>query len=351
MKKNKKIWLFAATAIVCALFLGACVFLDSFNVDQPQDDGTMAPKIKINEVATFTVNGHIEVAGDRNNADELVFAMLAPRGWDIRNNTVVTYRATEALNWADVQNMVPISASAAPRNMPGYTWPEALMERFGLGPNRFNDMEWVAWKAAEPVQVFNGSRAKFEITVKVKVGKENLSCALGLFINDIEDGLTTDGRYFKCVFSDPFTVYGGKNEPIDYSRLNFNTVEPSRALQDDLISIKFSGDAYENDLVKCNEIFFNGTAYTAEGHSYTVDRRDPSTLMARESNFSHDYSITLWPAGFFNVPDDETITHIDYHFTNGDGTVVVNKALNEVRAGSVPASPDLPFTFNLMCGN
>lgn len=348
MKKFLKY--FAFMALACAAFMTACMYLDSLNVDQPQPDGTMAPRIKVGETATFVVTGHVDVSGDRDDADILVFAMLAPRSWNIRYNVVPTYRATEALDWDDEQTMSVIPNTSSPKNMPGYTWPEALMERFGLGPNRFNDMEWVAWQADVPVWIYNGGHPQYEITIKCKVSDDNLTANLGFFVNDVADGMTGDDKYYKVAYSDPFTVYGGIGEEIDFSKLRFNTVEPSRALQDDLITFTFSGDAYENDLIEAEAIFFEGTAYTASGAQYTVNARNEETLMRRENTFTHTYTTTLWPMGFFNVPEDETITHIDYVFTNRDGSKVVNKSLDDKMGGGTPASDDIPFTFNLVCG-
>ena len=125
MKRRYKIYAFMALA--CIAFMTACVFLDSLEVDQPQPDGTMAPRIKVGETATFTVKGHVDVSGDRDDADILVFAMLAPRNWNIRYNVVPTYHATESLDPEDEQTMSVIPDASSPKNMPGYTWPEALM--------------------------------------------------------------------------------------------------------------------------------------------------------------------------------------------------------------------------------
>jgi hypothetical protein len=309
----------------------------------------MAPKIEINQVATFTVTGNVSVSGNRDNADRLVFAMLAPRVWKIRYNTTVTYRADEELDWDEEQTMSVIPDSSSPRNMSGYTWPEALMERCGLGTNRYNDMEWVAWQADVPVQLYSGSKPNYEITIKCKVSDDNLIASLGFFVNDIEDGLTTDTQYYKVVYSDAFTVYGGKGETIDYSKVRFNSAEPSRALQDDFITFTFAGEAYDNDLISCDEIFFEATAKTDKGNSYLVNKRSDETLMTREDTFSHSYSLTIWPAGFFGVPDDETITSIEYKFTNRDGSIFINKSVEEQLSGDTPDSLDDPFTFTMLC--
>lgn len=360
---KKKIKLFAFTAVACVAFLAACVFLDEFSVDQPQPDGTMAPRIQVGETATFTISGHLEVSGDRDDKDIFVFGMLAPRSWNIRYNVTPTFTATEVSDPLEVHTMSVIPSSSAPKNMPGYTWPEALMERFGLGTNRFNDMEWVAWQADDAIECFNGTKAKYELTVKCKVSDDNLICAIGFFVNDIADGLTTDDRYYKVVYSDPFTVYGGVGETIDYQKLRFNTVDPSRALQDDFITFTFAGDAYSNELVNCSEIYFEGVAYTAEGGRYEMKEHNTETLMTRETTFSQEYSTTIWPAGMFNIPDGETITNIRYRFAgqrvNDEGKVIyhyVDKKFDDAKSNGDEAvdTTDNPeenwFTFNLVCG-
>ena len=101
---------------------------------------------------------------------------------------------------------------------------------------------------------------------------------------------------------------------------------------------------------KCEQIYFEGKAYTAEGGEYTVKDRSDDLLMKRENTFTHSYSVTIWPAGLFNIPEGETITKIDYVFTNADGSIVVNKSLDDKMSGGTPASDDVPFTFNLVCG-
>lgn len=349
--KRKFVFLSLA-ALACVAFLVACVFLDSVNVEQPQPDGTMAPRIKVNEVATFVVNGHIETSKDNNDTDDeiFVFAMLAPRCWDIRNNVTVTYESTVVLDEGEQRTMAVIPDNVSPKNNPGYTWPEALRERLGLGPNKYNDMEWVAWQAEQSVDVHNGDKPNWKINIKCKVNDDNLAACIGFFVNYVKDGFSTDDKRWKVMYSEPFTVYGGPGEMIDYSRLRFNSVEPSRALQDDIVTITFAGDSYDNDLIHEDEIYLEATAYTDEGNVYKVDKRDSETLMRRANSFSREYSTTIWPAGFFSIQEDETITRIEYIFTNRDGSVIVNKSLGDLKAGDSPESDDIPFTFNLICG-
>ena len=146
---NRKLKYFAFMALACAGVFFACTYLDSVNIDQPQPDGTMAPKVKVGETATFTIKGRFETNEDHPEGRNLVIAMLAPRDWNIAKNCVLTYRGTEVVDWEDIHPMSVIPSNTSPNNMSGYTWPAALMERFGLGPNRYNDMEWVAWQGDE----------------------------------------------------------------------------------------------------------------------------------------------------------------------------------------------------------
>ncbi len=344
---NRKLKYFAFMALACAGVFFACTYLDSVNIDQPQPDGTMAPKVKVGETATFTIKGRFETNEDHPEGRNLVIAMLAPRDWNIAKNCVLTYRGTEVVDWDDIHPMSVIPSNTSPNNMSGYTWPAALMERFGLGPNRYNDMEWVAWQGDELIPVYNGTHATYEVTVKCKVGQQNLRANLGFVVNNLGDGMSSDEKYIKYAFSEhQFEVYGGIGETIDFGKLRFNSVEPARAIQDDIITYTFVGDAYENDLIKEPEIFFRGKAYTAEGGVYEAEK----LKMERANTFTHSYSCTIWPAGFFNIPDGETITKIEYSFTNAAENIVVNKSLDDLMGGETPESDDTPFTYTLVCG-
>lgn len=344
----KKLKYLAFMALACAGVFFACTYLDSVNIDQPQPDGTMAPKVKVGETATFVIKGRFETNEDHPEGRNLVIAMLAPRDWNIAKNCVLTFRGTEVVDWDDIHPMSVIPSNTSPNNMSGYTWPAALMERFGLGPNRYNDMEWVAWQSDELIPIYNGTHATYEVTVKCKVGQQNLRANLGFVVNNLGDGMASDEKYIKYAFSEKqFEVYGGVGETIDFGKLRFNSVEPARAIQDDIITYTFVGDSYENDLISEPEIFFRAKAYTAEGGVYEADK----LKMERANTFTHSYSCTIWPTGFFNIPDGETITKIEYIFTNAAGTVVVNKSLDDLMGGETPASDDIWFTYTLVCGN
>ena len=335
MKRIYKI-IFAVVAVCIAVF-ASCVYLDSIDVKQPQGDGTMAAKINAGEIATFVMNGHIEVAGDQVQYDDrLIFAILVPKAWKLlENNPQVTYRPTVLETWETVSTMSPIPDTQSPKNMQGYTWPDALMERFGVGTNVLNDMEWVAFKSDKGYHLNNGDKPYFEVTVKCYVGMQNLRARLGFFINRDDDGLSQDDRYFKASFSDPFTVENGTGTYIDFCTYHYNAVEPLESNQNDFITFSFIGSAHINDLSATGEVYFNAVAHTDAGNTYEVMARDASTLMKRENSYSSTYKKTIWPAGYFGVPEGETITKIEYQFVNADGTIVINKTADDI-AGDEP---------------
>ena len=322
---------------VCIAVFASCVYLDSIDVKQPQGDGTMAAKINAGEIATFVMNGHIEVAGDQVQYDDrLIFAILVPKAWKLlENNPQVTYRTTVLETWETVSTMSPIPDTQSPKNMQGYTWPDALMERFGVGTNVLNDMEWVAFKSDKGYHLNNGDKPYFEVTVKCYVGMQNLRARLGFFINRDDDGLSQDDRYFKASFSDPFTVENGTGTYIDFCTYHYNAVEPLESNQNDFITFSFIGSAHINDLSATGEVYFNAVAHTDAGNTYEVMARDASTLMKRENSYSSTYKKTIWPAGYFGVPEGETITKIEYQFVNADGTIVINKTADDI-AGDEP---------------
>lgn len=351
MKINKKAKHFAAIVVAFAAVAVACMEIKSINIDQPQPDGTMAPTIQAGETATFVLGCELNANTDVPEGRKLIVGMLAPRDWNIAKNCTMSAQASAGLDPEVIHEMKVIPNSTQPRNMPGRTWPEALMERFGLGPNRYNDMEWVAWEAVEAVPITNGDKFVYDVTIKCKTGASNRKTCLGFVINHNDDGLSQDDKHFKYAFSDLFTVHGGEGEEIDYTKVRFNSVIPSRALQNDLVTFTFNGDAFDNGLIESNQdIYFRGTAVTQEGNRYNGEPK----LMPRENTFTHIYNCTLWPMKYFRdvLPEGETLIAIEYEYTNADGSIKLNKLEEEIISGGTPSDElqeNPRYRFNFRC--
>lgn len=352
----KRIYKYLALSSVSVFaLLAACIYINNYDINQPQDDGTMQPRIKVGQVATFTLNGNFASIQDSDTDTRFVVAMLAPRAWNMANKTVVSFHGGSMYDALEEQSMSLVPITASPTAYPSYSWPEALMRKYGIANNKYNDMEWVAWWADNPQPYGNGSKSTYTVTIKSNVGDENMKAYLGFVVSHSARGLCDDigsNHYDSSFPAETFEVYGGVGEIIDYTKTRFNMIEPMRSLQDDLITFTFAGETNVNDLINCDKIYFDATAYT-EKDSYHVDECSDKTLMKRPDTFTHDYNIMIWPAGFFNIPDGETIDHIEYFFKGYDeegSEVRVDKAYDIKVNGDTPASDKIPFTYNMVCG-
>lgn len=346
MKINKKIKHFTAIVVAFAAVAVACMELDSCNIDQPQPDGTMAPRIEAGKTATFVLECRLNAQADHLGGRKLIVGMLAPRDWNIAQNVEMTAQASAGLDTETIYEFEALTSATLPKNKE-QTWPDLLMDVMGMGPNLYNDMEWVAFQCKTAVPITNGDHFVYEVTIKCKVGASNLKACLGFYINHDDDGHSGDPAHFKCVFSDPFTVYGGEGEEIDYTMVRFNSVIPARALQNDLITFTFNGDAFDNEL-SGEDVYFSGRAVTEDGMKYPEDA-PARKAMPCENSFTNVYNCTVWPKKFFGVPADKTIVAIEYEFINADGSKRLNKSEEEKISGGTPAEENVPYKLTLRC--
>lgn len=312
-------------AILVAFLAFTCVYLDGVD---------FAPSVKAGEIATFNMHVRVEGAETVSNT-RMVIAFLAPKSWKAAQNTTVTY--TSDLDGTSMQTMSLVPAGTVPKNNPGQTWPGALKNRFGFGENVLDDMEWIVFWSDKTYTVNNGDRLKAEVYIKVKVEEQNLKFKPTFFLNHTGDGLSTNGDHFKIFKGDCFEVTDGTGDLIDFCEFHFNSAQPLTATKNDFITISFQGDVAENELTKANKIFLCAKGYTDKGGVLEVCQPEDKTLMKKQFEYGNTYSITLWPASYFNVPEGNELLKIEYSFRNEDGSV-------EIKEGDLN-----PFTYSLQC--
>lgn len=327
-----------ALASVVALAMGGCVYLDSVSVTQVYD-GKEVTYAYAGDEATFTINGHIESSSAISN-DRFVVAILAPRDWHVANNATVTYKTSFGEDRETIYTMSVVPSTDMPKSGNGRTWVQCLTQEYGVGPNYVNDMEWVVFQTDQRWDIQNGDKPTYTVYIKTKVGPSNLRCHLGFFVNHTDNGFGDGNDHKKVAYSSEcFEVVGGKGPVTDFCNLHANRTVPSSALQDDLITFSFLGNILENDLVG-QDAYLEATAYTTSGKTYVVNEKTSKTQMTPQVGEDGTYNITFWPAGFFNIPDGETLEHIDYVFTNKDRSVIVQDD-----NGDGP----IPFTYVFSC--
>lgn len=327
-KKVRSISVIKIVPILVLLLLTQCLYLDS--VDQESS-------VKAGDVATFTMNIRVEPA--ENSSDvRLVIGYLVPKSWDAANNTDVTY--TSNID-EGVKTMSLIPEGNLPKNGNGLTWEAGLKNKFGVGPNVLDDMEWIVYWSDQVYNVTNGEKLHAAVSLKTKTGSDNLRVKLGFFLNHTNDGLSNSTDQSKIMYSDCFEVVEGEGSVIDFCELHYNSAQPINATKDDILTIKFQGDIGENILDDANEVYFCGTAYTDKGNSYTVCGMEEKAKMLKENEFGHTYSLTFWPAGFFEIPSDESIIRIDYTFLNEDGSLELKEKAED--------GTESPFVYEFIC--
>ncbi|MBB4045129.1 hypothetical protein GGR06_002939 [Bacteroides reticulotermitis] len=339
----------AAGLLLSIMFIVVgCVYLDYVNINQGTADEPIY-WVKAGETATFTVKGHIEAAEDQTR--RFLVAILVPKTWNARENTTVTYVADGVEDGVTSFPMSPVDTKLVPKNAT-VPWSELLMAEYGVSTNVLNDMEWVAFRTDKLYPIKNHDYANITITLKCKAGPKNLRFKPAFFINFAEDDFPGDDRYKKySPGSQCFDVVEGDGGVTDFCAFHFNKVEPLAALQDDFVTFSFLGDIYTNELVNADAIYMEAIAYTDNGKVYTVAEKNEKTLMAKEDRaFSNIYNLTIWPAGFFGISEGETITRIDYIFTNADGTVNITGTDDKIAAeGGEVEGEEEPFTSELIC--
>ena len=341
--------------LVCLISFSAdrCVFIDEFHIEQYDLNGDELYYAQANTEAIFTLKGHIQCRTTDNNGvtTNFVMAFLAPKSWKMADNAKVTYKCDLASDHDELMNMSVMPAASLPKNGQGRTWVECLTQEYGVGTNVLDDLEWVVFQTDEAWNIYNNNDPLYTIYIRVNVGEKNLRFHPGIFVNHTDDGFS-NGEDHKMVMFSPecFEVVGGTGLVLDYCNNHFNKISPMSSLQDDYLTFTFTGSAAENSLTATHEVYLQGTAYTANGGRYIVNTRDAKSRMVRENDYSDTYNITFWPMDFFEVPEGEIIEHIEYYFSNADGTITITQSDDDFAQEGIPM-PDVkePFTFHFDC--
>ncbi|MGN0069658.1 MAG: DUF4961 domain-containing protein [Prevotella sp.] len=348
-KKFRKHFLALPLAALIALFVFSCVYIDEISVMQVYD-GKEVSYVYAGDVATFTINGHIECHEDHQSVN-FVAAFLVPKAWKVAENGKATYKSSLADDRDMEKPMSVIPASSLPKNGGGLTWVECLTQTYGVGPNVLDDMEWVVYQTDEKWDIINNQFPSYTIYLRTPVGDQNLKCHIGFFVNHTDDGFSGGNDHKKCMFSNEcFEVVGGKGAVLDFCNNHYNKVAPMSSLQNDYVTFSFIGDVADNDLSSTGEVYFEAEAVTTDGKVYKVDEKTEKTLMKRTGAYSGTYTKTLWPVGFFGLGEDEQIQQIHYSFTNKDRSIVITQSDDDfAQHGTELPAEKVPFTFAFSC--
>ena len=273
---QRKRHIVALFTLLIVFVVTGCLFIDSVDITQ-EVDGQLVDYAKAGTVATFKINGHIDVNGDPRNDKRLVVGFCAPKSWNLAQNAKVTYTENTFDPDAGEQEMTFIPLTEQPSNKPGQSWSAALMQEYGQGTNILEDMEWAAYWT----KPYNGvaGHIEFKIYIRVPVGTKNLRFKPGFFINSTDDNFSDSSDAKKYQEGGCFEVVEGEGLVTDFCSEHFNKTTPLTALQNDFITFSFVGGMGENKLIDSDNVYFEATAIVSEGHRYTVIEKSAKTLM------------------------------------------------------------------------
>jgi hypothetical protein len=281
----------------------------------------------LTQPTTATVGQEITAILDVNfNVDggpytkQIIVGILAPKSWKIGENAKLTFSGDKGTG---TFTLVPSNLIAAGAKN-GENWATRMKNKFGIGTNFIDDMEWVPFQTTESLTANIGEKvnAKFQIKMKVGVDGLNTSVKLGYVVCNKDDGLPDDSPdKFAVKYSDCLEVTGGTGDLIDFCNPSLAVLSPVKVLDNDFETITFDNTVTTTDLKDVQNIYLCATAHTSDGQDIVVCSQEERSKMRVIA--PNKFQITIWPRGYFNVPAGKTLTGVDYYFTDQGGAVKV----------------------------
>jgi len=356
MKKNIKLALqwtfhFSFFLIFTLAFSLACInfFVEGLEFEQEQ--------VNAGDELIIYLNGKIAPADDSSlgggaTESQLVVAICVPTIWDAIGSLQMSYTniGPDDANYiepGETRAMIPIPANEHPKTDPDYTWSQSLMRKCGVGPNRRDDMEWIAFRSVESVVHAKGNPMDLRITIKLKTTGENVRVKLGFVVNNTGQGMNIESayNYFRLFWSKCYEIVNGEGAVVDFCDFKPGYVLPSNATNNDIIMIKYAGGVMDNDpLVNSNQIFVNVVAHTQNGN--TIEKNN---VLIREDVMGIFYSCALWPTEYFGISNNDRIISLEYFFINDKGSTLLDPVYETIITED-PEDPDHPIEEEIIVG-
>lgn len=295
-------------------------------------DKIMQPSTaKVNDV----INVKLNTTWENNTLDalagrQIVLGILAPKGWKLGQSGNTTIEVS-SYRQKSKMSLIPLSTVAAGATN-SENWPTLFRNKFGIGPNYIDDMEWVTFVSdakmiVEPSTTIAGT---FDISMKVGSDNRNASVRLGYVICNFNDGLMVDptqgskGNYWDDQYADCMSITGGQGDVIDYCNPALTYLTPAKVLDNEYVTILFDGTVAQTKLAGADNVYLCATAHTTDNQDIVVCSPSDKTKMVKVAD--NKYNITFWPKGYFNVPQGKTLASIDYYITDKTGNIKVGYA-------------------------
>ena len=291
------------------LLIAGC--LEFSNLSQPERAVTDS---------NINITAELKVVPETDGAGRLVFAILAPKAWNLAQNASLTLTTR---NYNAVQGSGPDVTDEALTLMPETelepqtqtSWSEAFMAVKGLGDNTSLEtpveLEWVVWRSSSSFSIsdqISTDPVYADVKIQMKTGEDPVKCYLGYaYCYDgygLKAGENRDASIFKAI-----TTYE-----------TILSTTPSTFRYGDIFAVQIS--TKNTALQQTSEIYLCGKAVYNDGQIAEITFQDPQhNLMERISDKMQQKYI--YPKEFFGLPADAVIEELRFYFTNADGSIVV----------------------------
>jgi len=340
MKKNfKKYGLRAGVILSLPLLIVACFFFDDI----------IAPsRVAVDTEINITAPIRIEPGTDNwNNPGRFVFAILAPKAWDLKQNASLTLTAQNKDSWRvtpdvtdEVLTLMPESEKEPYTGLP---WSEAWIDYAAYASTQMvatpaqdmNDFEWVVWRSSSSFKGHDKTEAgggydnatnpiRATVNIRLKTGEVPINCHLGY-------SYCYDSRGFRQIKEDhPQNDGLGVQVGITYKEITtfaqvFATT-PSVFRYGDIFAVQFSRQY--SALKDADAVYLCGTAVYNGGQTAEVATASEANRMEISTN-GRRCEKWIYPRHFFSLPSDAVISEIRFYFINADGSIVVKNEEGE----------------------
>jgi hypothetical protein len=310
---NSKKWL---VALILCLILVMCMTIEEIiHPVDPQVNSEIEISVKLKLVPE---------SPNRDQNSKMVFAVLAPKSWNIANNAVLTFSTSGYAKGDLVDEQMTLMAESETEPTTALPWSTAIQSEIGFMGN-LGPVEWVVFESQTGFSINDNDAPLITANVKIKLttGSQNIKLFMGYFFSGKNRGMKGN-FYTENATSKVLTVSGGSNALIDFTTVKLVTTEPASFGFGDIFSINFETKTVvmETPLNGAEKVYMLGKIIFANGtDSSIVDIISDKTLM--EEIGETTWQKYIYPREFFNLPNDAVLDKAHFYFTNEDKSIIV----------------------------
>ena len=313
MKMNKKsIW--APLAIIAtALLTFSCMeIVGIIFPDNPQVDS----EIEITVITKLTT--------ETDETTKMIFAALFPKSWNASEtiSATLTTSGYDKQGYPDVTDQPMQLVNATDKELTTQRpWAQAYQSEIGFMENK-GDVEWIVLESKDEF-IINDKVSTEPITgtvkIKVRTGSANIKYFFAAGFCSKRSGFGgNDGRYKANETSKVLQITGGSGPSYDFTVLPLVSTVPNVFRYGDIFSVCFESqvEGVATALHGEDNIYICGKASLSDGTVIEINTASDANVMKKSGDVS--YYRYIYPAQFFNVPEDKEIESISVYFTNSD---------------------------------